>query len=247
MALQTKLLRNPNGVIYSSPYTTMMYSNMKIEFQYTDYSSSNQEILSVLHEIEKFSFVEKFSVLPPYIKYLSEKLSPDSKINISSVIDFPFGILSTNNKLDIIKRSIQDGAKSIEIVMPSFLINNRQNTKIKQDIEKCYDLCSKYAVNLHYILEYRIYNYSCLSRLVKLLLGFNLNDIYISTGCRIDDIYDHIIAIAMIIKENTNANIICNANIFNKEHLEILESSNLKHFRVNSINSLSMVREKYQI
>lgn len=221
--------------------------DMKIEFQYTDESSSNKEILSVLRDIEKFSFVKKISVLPPYIKYLNGNISKQNDIIIGSVIDFPFGVLSTENKLNIIKKSIQDGAKSIEIVMPSFLINNRQNVKIKKDIEQCYDLCSENAVNLHYILEYRIYNYSCLSRLVKFLLGFNLNDIYISTGYRLDDIYDHIIAMRMIIKENENANIICNANIYNKEHLEILESSNLSHFRVNSVNALTMIREKYQI
>lgn len=247
MALQTRLLRSHNGVIHSRLYTTMMCFKMKIEFQYTDDSASNQEIFSILHEVEKYSFVEKFSVLPPYVKYLSGKLLQDSRINISSIIDFPLGILSTKNKLDIIKQSIADGAKSIEIVAPSFLINNRQNAKIKKDIEQCYDLCSQNAVSLHYILEYRIYNYSCLSRLVKFLLGFDLNNIYISTGSRLDNIYDHVIAIAMIIKENANANIICNANIFNKEHLEILELSKLNHFRVNSINALSMIREKYQI
>jgi|SRR6056300_282551 deoxyribose-phosphate aldolase len=226
----------------------MMYAKqMRIEFQYTDESSSNQEALATLKEIEQFSFVKKLSVLPPYVKYLNGKISEQNRIDIGCIIDFPFGILSTENKLDIIKRSIQDGANSIEMVMPSFLINNRQNAKIKQDIEKCYDLCAEHAVNLHYILEYRIYNYSCLSRLVKFLLGFNLNDIYISTGYRLDDIYDHIIAMRMIIKENENANIICNANIYNKEHLEILESSNLSHFRVNSVNVLTMIREKYQI
>ena len=220
---------------------------MKIEFQYTDESSSNQELLSVLNKIEEFDFISKLSVLPPYVRYAKSKLSKDSNINISSIIDFPFGLLATDNKLDIIKKSISDGAKSIEIVMPSFMINNRQNARIKKDIEKCYELCSSNAVSLHYILEYRMYNYSCLSRLVKFLLNFNLNDIYISTGFRLDDIYDHIIAIAMIVKENQDANIICNSNIYNRDHLDVLESANLRHFRLNSINALSLVREKYQI
>ena len=220
---------------------------MKIEFQYTDETSSNQDLLSVFNKVEEFSFVDKFSILHPYVKYIKNKISKDNSIKIGSLIDFPFGVLSTETKLDIIKQSISDGADSIEIIMPSFLINNKQNVKIKKDIEKCYELCSDNAVNLHYILEYRLYNYSCLSRLVKFLLGFNLNDIYISTGFRLDDIYDHITAMAMISKENESANIICNANIFNNSHLELLESANLRCFRVNSISTLGLIREKYQI
>jgi len=99
----------------------MMYAKqMRIEFQYTDESSSNQEALATLKEIEQFSFVKKLSVLPPYVKYLNGKISEQNRIDIGCIIDFPFGILSTENKLDIIKRSIQDGANSIEMVMPSF-------------------------------------------------------------------------------------------------------------------------------
>lgn len=225
----------------------MIYTTMIIEFQHTDEASSNQEILSLLNDVQKYNFVKKISLLPPYIKYISSKLSNQDNIQISSIVDFPFGILSTDTKLDIIKQTVNDGAQSVEIVMPSFMINNRQNTKIKKDIEKCYEVCSSNGVSLHYILEYRLYNYNCLSRLVKFLMNFNLNDIYISTGFRLDDIYDHIIAIAMILKQNQDANIICNANIFNKEHLDILELSNLQHFRVQSLNSLKLIREKYKI
>jgi deoxyribose-phosphate aldolase len=218
----------------------------KIEFQNTDETASNLEILSVLKEVEKFEFITKIGVLPHHVKLLRNKLS-NKNIKLSSIVDFPLGILSTKNRLDIIKQSIRDGANSIEIVMPSFLINNKQNAKIKKDIQDCYELCMEYGVDLHYILEYRLYNYSCLSRLVKVLLSLNLNDIYISTGFRLDDIHDHVIAMAMILKENENAKIICNANIFNKEHLNILQSSNLHHFRVNNLNILSLIREKYQI
>jgi deoxyribose-phosphate aldolase len=215
-----------------------------VEFQHTDETFSSHETLSLLKEVEKFEFINKISVLPHCIKSLKNKLG--THIKLSSIVDFPLGILSTSTKLDIIKQSLDDGANSIEIVMPSFLINNRQNAKIKKDIQSCYELCLDRSVDLHYILEYRIYNYSCLSRLVKTLLNLNLNNIYISTGFRLDDIHDHIIAMAMILKENENAKIICNANIFNKEHLKILYSANLHHFRVNNLNILSLIREKYQ-
>ena len=221
--------------------------DMKIEFQYTQETASNQEVLAKLLEVNSFSFVKKFSTLFPYVKYLKNKIPNDSNLIISSIIDYPFGVLPTDVRLDLIKQSVSDGAKSIELTMPSYLINNRQNVKIRKDIEKCYEVCSQEGVGLHYVLEYRQYNYSCLSRLVKFILNFNLNDIYISTGYRIDDIYDHIIAMAMISKENDGVRIIPNCNIYTAEHLEILRSSSFSQFRVNSLPILTLIREKYQI
>lgn len=218
---------------------------MKIEFQYTDASASNQEALAVLNQVMKFSFIRKFAVLAPYVKYLKGKLPKESEICLSSIIDFPFGIMPSGLRKQQIEQSAKDGANSIELIMPSYFINNRQNAKIKKDIEICYDICSEYGVSLHYILEYRAYNYSCLSRLIKFLLNFNLNDVYISTGHKIDDIYDHIIAIAMISKENPDSNIICNANVFAKEHIDLLKNANLTHYRVNNLNILSTIQENY--
>jgi len=216
---------------------------MKIEYQITDSSFSNSDLLNEIHNIEKYGFITKVATLPAYIKYIKSK---NKSINLSSMIDFPFGSCSTDNRLNMIKESIKDGAGSIEIVMPTYLINNTQNAKIKKDIQECYNVCSDNGVSLHYVLEYRQYNYSCLSRLVKLLLAVSLNDIYLSTGFRLDNIYDHLIAISMILKENPEANLICNANIYNEEHLTLLKSSKIEHFRINNPYILDLISKKYQ-
>ena len=215
---------------------------MKIEFQCTDEILSNKELLDIVESAQSHSFVSKISVLPPYIKFLKNKIK--DSIKLSAIVDYPFGILDTKSRLEVVNKCISDGAESIEMVLPSFLLTNKQTAKIKQDIESVYSICSDKSINLHYVLEYRSYNYSCLARIVKLLLNYDLNDIYISTGHRIDDIYDHIIAIAMITKHIPDANIICNANIYNTEHLGLLKLSNLQHFRVNSIYTLDLINRK---
>ena len=214
---------------------------MKVEFQCTDETLSHLEISTVLNTIEKYSFVSKIACLPPYVSFVKKKIENKK---ISSIIDFPLGILETDQKLDIIKSSIDAGATSIEIVMPSFLINNKQNYKLKNDIEKCYGLCIDRGVNLHYMLEYRSYNYSCLYRLIKKLIKFDLNEIYISTGYKLDDIYDHLIAIGIILKEISDLNIICNANIYNENHLDLLKKNNIEQFRVKSIHALDIISQK---
>lgn len=217
---------------------------MKVEFQCTDEILSNQEICLLVDEINKYSFISKIACLPPYVNVLKKKTQ---ETKIASIIDFPLGLLKTEQRLDLIKDSIQSGANSIEIVMPSFMVNNRQTPKIKADIEKCYTLCLDNAIDLHYILEYRSYNYSCLYRLIKNLIKFNLTELYISTGYKLDDIYDHLIAIGIISKEISDVKIICNANIYNENHLDLLESNKIEKFRIKNINTLDIISQKYHL
>ena len=216
---------------------------MKIEFQCTDEILSNKELLEIIDKVQSYSFVNKISVLPSYIKFLKNKIS--SNVELSTIIDYPLGILDTDTKKTLVRKAVKDGAKSIEIVLSSFLLNNKLNAKIKQEIEEIYNVCSEEGVSLHYMLEYRSYNYSCLARIVKLLLNYDLNDIYISTGHKIDDIYDHLIAISMIGKSAEEANLICNANIFNDNHIDLLKIADLSHFRVNNLNALEIISRKY--
>lgn len=217
---------------------------MKVEFQCTDEILSNQELSTLLDDVLKYSFITKIACLPPYLGVLKRNTK---NVKISSIIDFPLGILQTDQRLDLIKQSIDSGADSIEIVMPSFLINNKQTPKIKNDIEKCYNLCADNHVDLHYILEYRSYNYSCLYRLIKILSKFNLNELYISTGYKLDDIYDHLIAIGIIRKEISETRIICNANIYNENHLELLENNKIESFRVKNTHILQTISQKYHL
>lgn len=217
---------------------------MNIEFQCTDEILSNKELCELLTNLNQYSFITKLSVLPPYVKPIKNKIG---NYKLSTIIDFPLGLLDTNTRLDLIKKAADDGSSSVEMVMPSFLINNKYNSKIQKDIEQCYSICVDKGIDLYYILEYRLYNYTCIYRIIKTLLTLHLNDFYISTGYKLDNIYDHLIAIAMITKEVSDARIICNANIFNHEHLDLLEKSKLLHFRVNNLQILETIRQKYNI
>lgn len=219
---------------------------MKIEFQCTDSVLSNKEVLNTLDEInQKYAFVKKITVLPAFIKPIKNKVF--SSMSLSTVIDFPMGVLDTTHRLSLAQKAIDDGANSIECIVPSHLINNKDNVKIKKDIEMMYDLCVKNTSELSFILEYRKYSYSCLYRIIKNIIKYGIYNIYISTGRSLDNIYDHMIAMALIKKEISDINIICNANIYNEEHLELLEAANFNHFRVNNLNILNTIVKKYPI
>ena len=51
----------------------------------------------------------------------------------------------------------------------------------------------------------------------------------------------------MIQKQVPDINIISNANVYNAEHLAVLEKTNYSHFRANNLNILGLIKEKYRI
>ena len=79
-------------------------------------------------------------------------------------------------------------------------------------------------MDLHYILEYRSYNYACLYRLIKNLIKFDLNDIYLSTGDKLDDIFEFNSS-SHDTERKIEIKAIPNANIYNDNHLNLLKKT----------------------
>ena len=217
-----------------------MVSAMKIEYKFLEDSFSNKEIESLLLELNRYN-LSKISVLYQYNKIFKKKLSENNKL--SSIIDFPFGASDLSIRNSMIESSIKTGANSIEIVLPFHLLSNSMFTSIKKDVDSCFEICENNQINISYILEYRTFNYSILYRACKLLLKHNINHVYISTGYKIDDIYDHLIAMTMIQKNVPDINITCNANIFTEKHMEILCNSDIDSISVSSIPSLEIANK----
>lgn len=211
---------------------------MNIELQIIDETLSNKELKEIIDDINKID-VNKVCLLPCHVAYAKKFLDKNKKI--SCAIDFPFGIMSTNERSLAVNNCIRHGATSIDIVCPSYMISNKTYTNLKKDIEKISDICISKKVDLTYMLEYRSFTYDSLYRVCKILLSNNLNDVYISTGYKLDDIYDHMIAIAMIEKKISNINITPNANIFNDSHKSLIKSSKIDKIRVNNIHSVRLL------
>ena len=57
---------------------------------------------------------------------------------------------------------------------------------------------------------------------------------------KIDDIYDHLIAIAMIQKNVPEANIVPNGHIFSKKHADLIENTKIPTVRLHSMNSIDL-------
>jgi deoxyribose-phosphate aldolase len=151
------------------------------------------------------------------------------------------GILDTNTRYDSILLAIKNGAKIIDIVCPVYYLCNRRYDKFREDVKNNLDLCQKNNVELRYILEYRLYSFELLYKIAQILVSYKITVSYPSTGYLLDDINDNITAAALITKKSTELNMICNGNLWNSNHLSLVQKANLYGLRVNSINALQLI------
>lgn len=210
---------------------------MKIELQITDETLSNKDIKDLTDKINSKN-ISKICVLPCHVAAFKKSLS--NEILLSTMVDFPMGILSIENRKSIIEKAITNKINSIELICPSYLIVNKNYTALKNEAININATCKENNISLSYIIEYRAYTYDSIYRICKNLISANVKSVYLSTGYRIDDIFDHLIAFSMIRKKIPEITIIPNANIFNSSHKEIIKNSNIETVRLKSLEAVSL-------
>ena len=210
---------------------------MNIEFKMLDETLSNKNIKDMSDTIDALN-INKICVLPSQISIFRKYLS--NRIKLSTMVDFPFGILSTKTRNDLVTQYIKAGVDSVEILAPSYMMINKQYVGLKNDIVSNYELCLEAKVDISYVLEYRTYSYDLLYKICKILTTNNINSLYISTGHKIDDIYDHLIAMAMIQKNVPEANIVPNGHIFSQKHADLIQNTKIPTVRLHSMNCVEL-------
>jgi deoxyribose-phosphate aldolase len=212
-----------------------------IEFAYFDTASNENEVKEIFNQVGKYK-INTISILPFYIKLIKGIID---NTTIASPIDYPCGILDTKSRVSATEFAIKSGAQIVDIVVPSHYLSNRKYDKFRDDIKNIKAITDHYQVSLRYILEYRVYSYDLLYRICQILLDFNINTVLPSTGFGLDDIADNIIAAALINKKLPNLNIICNGNIWNNKHIDLIEKAKLPAIRLNSVSSLELIHKKF--
>lgn len=211
---------------------------MLLEYSYYDIANNDNNTKEILIKVSQFN-INSISVLSPYIK-LARSIFSDI-IKISTPIDYPLGILDLKTRMEAAEFAIKNGAKIIDLVCPVHYLCNRKYEKFRDDIKNHLELCNKYGVELRYILEYRLYSYDLLYKISQILVSYGINTAYPSTGYLLDDINDNILASVLINKKVAKMNIICTGNLWNNNHINLIQKANLYGLRVNSLNALELI------
>jgi deoxyribose-phosphate aldolase len=213
---------------------------MIIEYSTYDVSFSDDELKNNLHQAVAYC-PDTISVLPASVK-LAKNILPSS-ILLSTVVDYPLGILDSKNRNSAIESCIKNGANIINIVAQPHNFCNRKYDKFRDDIRTNIEVCSKNGTELRYILEYRVFTYELLYKVSQILLDLGISTIYPSTGYLLDNINDNMLA-AGLINKKVSINIICNGNLWNIDQINIVKKSSIFGIMVNSINALELISKK---
>jgi deoxyribose-phosphate aldolase len=211
---------------------------MKLEYSIYDISLNDIEIKEIINKIIKYN-LDLISVLPGYLKTI-KPIIPE-KIKVSSAIDYPLGTSDLKTRLSCIDYSIKNGANTIDIVASPQFLSNRKYDKFRDDIKTVNEFCANYNnIEIRYILEYRVFSYELLYKVVQILQGLGIKTILPSTGYMLDDINDNLLATILIKKRVENINIICNGNIWTENQIKLIKKASLYGLRLNSIHSLDL-------
>lgn len=212
-----------------------------IEYACYDYSLNETEIeKNILYAIKHG--IKNFSIFPysiSTIKNLEIIKNKIAEINISTPIDFPYGFSDTKSRNFLISQNIKFGANTIDLFLPTKFIINRKYDKFRDDIKSNLDICIEKNVKLRYMLEYRVFNHEILSKVCQILMSLGIDTIIPSSGMMIDDIYDNMIACNYFITK-TGIKTICNGNIYTKNHIKLVNDSNVYGLRIHHLNSINL-------
>lgn len=214
---------------------------MKIEYAIYDIESNDKNFKKNLSDVLEYP-VQQISVLPQHIK-IAKKLIP-KHVQLSSPIDYPLGISSDKIRQDMIKYAIDEGAECVEVVAPNKALCNRNYKQIQNDIMNNFNICIENMIDIAYMLEYRRFTFNALSRIVKTLTNSSVYKFYVSSGDRLDNIHDHLIALAVLQKESSDAIIPYNGNLWLKEQADLIYNTGLKTIRIRTMNALDIIFNK---
>lgn len=157
-----------------------------------------------------------------------------SHLCLSSTIDYPYGLSDTKIRQHQTLSIIRRGAKAIDLIVnPVYLINNKRHALI-DDIEANRIICSENGVIFRVMLEYRHFEEEVYYDMIKLCRMLKIQYIFPSSGHFIDDYMDNLITCKIIKSQYPNAKLITNGNIWQREHYELIERSDVYGMRIRA-------------
>ena len=207
---------------------------MLVEF-FINNHHTDQEAKDVFKNLKENHCIDSILIDANYLR-LAKYFFDLKKINL--YVDYPLGNTSSKLRLEQIKVNASSSG-IVSIQAPSYALVNRKYDKIRKEIENIKNSISK-DINIRYIIDYRKFNHNILCKFCSILEEFEIDTLYASTGYFVDNIYDHILAIQYLSKKS-KIKFILNANIWTKDHLDLIMSTDIAGLSVQHLHVLSMI------
>tara|TARA_R110000824_G_scaffold246094_2_gene435154 strand:- start:1787 stop:2431 length:645 start_codon:yes stop_codon:yes gene_type:complete len=151
----------------------------------------------------------------------------------AAVIDFPYGISTTQVRLHEIILAIRQGANLIDLVLNGSYLKEENWKKVEEDLKTCLTVCKNNDVILRPILEYKLFSPKTVLKACEVLEKYHITTVINSTGSIIDDPSDNAI-ICHSIQKNTTISVISCSNRITPKYFDIFMEMGIEGFRFTS-------------
>ena len=151
----------------------------------------------------------------------------------AAVIDFPYGISTTQVRLHEIILAIRHGASLIDLVLNGSYLKEENWKKLEEDLKVCSTVCNENNVTLRPILEYKLFSPRVVIKACEMLEKHDITTVINSTGSIIDDPSDNAI-ICHSIQKNTSISVISCSNRITPKYFDIFREMGIEGFRFTS-------------
>lgn len=215
---------------------------MKIDFAIIHNDKNETEIRDSLNQIIKYPGVISSITCPVFYTKSCKSITKGS-IPISCLIDYPLGIADLKTRLFAVEQAHAAGAQAVDISMPQNLAANRKYDKIRDDVQTITEYCRSVGMEPRYILEYRIFNHTCLKKICEIFDTNNISQIFTSSMFFIDDLADNLIASVFLHENSKNLHVYTTGNMWTKKHFDLAYKAGIYGARVSSVRSLSILND----
>jgi deoxyribose-phosphate aldolase len=213
---------------------------MKIDFAIIHNDKNESEVRNILNQILKYPGVIS-SITCPIFYVKTCKTVIQNTIPISCLIDYPLGISDLKTRLCALEQAHKAGVQCVDVSMPQNLAANRKYEKIREDVKNIGDYCQSVGLKPRYILEYRIFNHTCLKKICEIFDNNNISQVFTSSMYFLDDLADNLIASVFLHENSKNLSIYTTGNMWTKKHFDLAYKTGIYGARVSSVQSLSIL------
>ena len=132
-----RVIKNYNSFINEN-VQSFEYNNM-IDYTLLDNSASDEDIISLCENAMKYG-VKSVCVMPKHVSLASEELE-DSNVLVCTVISFPEGINSLEQKISETNKVISDGADEVDMVLNYKMLDSDEYDYLVSEVKSLVDIC----------------------------------------------------------------------------------------------------------
>lgn len=161
--------------------------------------------------------IDGISVLPNYVSVINKYLP--ASIYLSTPVDYPMGILTTKTRNSLVSTVSKYGLNYIDLMAHTGYLANKDFAGIEKDIISNMKIAEDNGTKLRVFFEYRKFAIHIVD-FAQMMEYTGVEYFFPSTGWSIDNSYDNILAAHAFRSINGYTKIICNGNIWTKEHYD---------------------------